>query len=153
MRAMARLLVCVGVLAALSTFLFAACGSEDDDAATNTPAAAATNTTGAGATPTSGGSSGGEGDAAAGEAVYQADCAVCHSIDGSASVGPTWQGLWGSEVELEDGTTVTVDAAYVTESIQDPNAKVHAGFNPVMPELNLSDVDITNVIAFMQTLQ
>jgi cytochrome c oxidase subunit 2 len=151
---MARLVLCVGVLVALSAFPFAACGSDDDDdAATNTPAAAATNTAAAGGTATTGGSTGGEGDAAAGEAIYEAQCAACHSIDGSASVGPTWQGLWGSEVEIEDGTTVTVDEVYVTESIQNPTAQVHAGFDPVMPELNLSDEDIANVIAFMQTLQ
>jgi cytochrome c oxidase subunit 2 len=152
---MARLVLCVSALVALSAFLFAACGSDDDDdAATNTPAAAATNTTAAGgATATTGGSTGGEGDAAAGEAIYEEQCAVCHSIDGSESVGPTWQGMWGSEVELEDGTTVTVDEGYVKESIQDPTAQVHAGYEPVMPPLNLSDEDIANVIAFMQTLQ
>lgn len=146
MRSMARLLLCVGAIVSLSALLFVACGNGDDeDDATNTPAAAAS--------PTSGGDDGGAGDAAAGEALYQAQCVSCHSLDGSDGVGPTWQGLWGSEVELEDGSTVTVDEVYVTESIQDPGAQVHAGFEPIMPELPLSDEDIANVIAFMQTLQ
>ena len=93
------------------------------------------------------------GDAAAGEAIYEAQCASCHTIDGSDGVGPTWQGLWMSEVPLEDGSTVTADEEYITESIQDPSAKVHEGFQPVMPEFDLSDEDIANVIAFIQTLE
>jgi cytochrome c oxidase subunit II len=57
-------------------------------------------------------------------------CAGCHTIDGSPGVGPTWQGLFGSEEELTDGTTVTVDEAYLSESILDPNAHIVAGFQP-----------------------
>jgi cytochrome c oxidase subunit 2 len=145
MRSIARLLLSVGAVFALSAFLLAACGNGDDEDPTNTPAAVAT--------ATNGGSGEGGGDAAAGEVVYAAQCAPCHSIDGTENIGPTWQGLWGHEVELEDGTTVTVDEEYATTSIREPGAQVVADFEPVMPPFDLSDEEIANVIAFMQTLQ
>jgi cytochrome c oxidase subunit II len=91
--------------------------------------------------------------AAAGRAIHGAQCAACHTIDGSSGIGPTWAGLWGSEVPLEDGSTVVADEAYIRESIQQPAAKVHKGFQPIMPVLAISDEDIENLIAFMQTLE
>lgn len=97
-------------------------------------------------------------------------CAACHSIDGSTEnyAGPTWQGIWGREEQLADGTSVIVDEAYVTESIYQPNAKIVAGYAPnIMPqnyEQQFADttaqyaaqgfeVDIVaEIIAYMQTL-
>ncbi len=93
------------------------------------------------------------GDPEAGRAIWQAQCMACHTIDGSTGTGPTWQGLWMSEVPLEDGTTVVADEDYITESITDPSAKVHEGFAPIMPEFDLSDDEIADVIAFIQTLE
>jgi cytochrome c oxidase subunit 2 len=58
-------------------------------------------------------------------------CFACHSLDGSQVVGPTWQGFWGMERTLDDGTTVTVDDAYVIESIREPAVKLVEGFAPV----------------------
>ncbi len=55
-------------------------------------------------------------------------CAACHSTDGTTVVGPTWKGLYGSQVTLTDGSTVTVDDAYLLESIVDPSAKIVQGF-------------------------
>jgi cytochrome c oxidase subunit 2 len=55
-------------------------------------------------------------------------CNSCHSLDGAQLAGPTWQGIYGRQEELSDGTTVTVDDAYIRESIMDPNAKIVAGF-------------------------
>ena len=43
--------------------------------------------------PTPGGGGGANGQ----EIVQQNGCRACHSIDGSAGIGPTWQGLFGKE--------------------------------------------------------
>ena len=46
-------------------------------------------------------------DASRGQRIYESSgCKACHSIDGSRLVGPTWKGLWGEAVELEDGSTL-----------------------------------------------
>lgn len=95
----------------------------------------------------------GEGDVAIGEAIYDAQCASCHTTDGSTGIGPTWQGLYGREVNLADGSTVVADDEYIAESIRQPAAKVHEGFQPIMPVFDLSDEEIQGLIAFMQTLE
>lgn len=116
----------------------------------NDPRAVPTDTPG----PTGGGGdSEGGASVEVGQALYEDQCAACHTTDGSASIGPTWAGLFGSEVTLEDGSTVVADEAYITESIQQPTAKIHEGFQPIMPVLVLTDEEIDSLIAFMQTLE
>lgn len=87
----------------------------------------------------------------------QQNCLTCHSTDGSTRVGPTWQGLYGKQVTLADGSTVTADEAYLRESIVDPNAKIVQGFPPgVMPRdfgEKLSDAEIQALIEYIKTLQ
>ena len=82
-------------------------------------------------------------------------CNACHSTDGNPLVGPTWQGLYGTEEELEDGTAVIVDDAYIAESILDPNAKITAGFTAgLMPAtLGVKDEEIPHIIEYMKTLR
>jgi cytochrome c oxidase subunit II len=81
-------------------------------------------------------------------------CIGCHSLDGAKMTGPTWFGLYGSKVELADGTTVIADDAYITESILNSKAKEVAGFSPtVMPPYALTDAEISNIIAYFKTLK
>ena len=67
-------------------------------------------------------------------------CLKCHSIDGSASDGPTWLGLYGTEETLVDGTTIVVDDEYLRRSILDPQAEIVAGFDDVDMPLNFAAV-------------
>lgn len=94
-------------------------------------------------------------DATRGEKLYnELGCKACHSLDGSKGVGPTWKGLWGETVELADGTTLIADEAYIIESIREPGAKIVPGFQAgAMPAFNLSDAEIADLIAFIQTLK
>lgn len=80
-------------------------------------------------------------------------CQACHSLDGSALVGPTWKGAWGREGELADGTKYVVDEDYVRESILNPQAKIVKGYAPVMVAYPLSDSELASVIEYLKTLQ
>ncbi len=80
-------------------------------------------------------------------------CAACHSIDGKTLTGPTWQGLFGSEVKLVDGSTVVADEAFITESIANPTAKVVEGFQPTMPVYPFTPEEIANIVAYIKTLK
>jgi mono/diheme cytochrome c family protein len=94
--------------------------------------------------------------AAQGQELYvSAGCAACHTVDGAEATGPTWLGLFGRETPLESGETVTADEEYIRESILQPNAKVHEGFQPIMPsyEGRLTEDEITALIAYVQTLE
>ncbi|MFQ5341831.1 MAG: cytochrome c oxidase subunit II [Anaerolineae bacterium] len=76
-----------------------------------------------------------EGELEQGKALAQEyGCLGCHSIDGSPSVGPTWKGLYESEVPLADGTTVEVDDDYLHRAIEDPGAEIVQGFPDIMPK-------------------
>lgn len=86
----------------------------------------------------------------------QFGCRSCHSVDGTPGVGPTWKGLSGSQEALADGTSVTVDHAYLIESIRDPGAKITAGFQNLMPATiasEMTDAQIEDVIAFIESLK
>lgn len=48
---------------------------------------------------------------------------VCHTVDGSARVGPSWQDLYGETETLKDGSTAQVDEAYLQSFIRDPQAR------------------------------
>ncbi|HVN60805.1 MAG TPA: c-type cytochrome [Gaiellaceae bacterium] len=84
-------------------------------------------------------------------------CSGCHSLDGSAGVGPTLKGLAGSRVVLADGTAVTADDAYLTRSITDPDAQIVKGFRAGVMSgavaslgLNAKPQDVTALIAFLE---
>lgn len=81
-------------------------------------------------------------------------CTACHSIDGSASSGPTWVGLYGSEVELEGGGTAKANDAYIEQSIVDPGAEVSAGFSASMPsfEGKISEEDMAALIEYIKSV-
>lgn len=98
----------------------------------------------------------------AGEKIWKQICASCHQIDGTKLVGPTWNSVsnndgqfgFGYDVTLADGSVHPRDNNYYRESILDPNAKIVKGFAPAMSSYQgqLSDEDIDNVIAFIQSL-
>jgi cytochrome c oxidase subunit 2 len=67
------------------------------------------------------------------QAAADLGCLRCHSLDGTRHIGPTWVGLYGASIPLEGGGTIVADDAYLTESMMDPAARLHAGYPPVMP--------------------
>ncbi len=83
-------------------------------------------------------------------------CLACHSVDGTKIIGPSWLGVFGREEALSDGTVVTVDEAYILESIREPGLKIVDGFQNLMPVTagqNLTDDQIQNIIEFIKTLK
>ncbi|MCA9310111.1 MAG: c-type cytochrome [Phycisphaerales bacterium] len=55
-------------------------------------------------------------------------CVSCHTTNGKAGTGPTWQGLWMKERKFEDGTSAVADATYIRESILEPQKHIVEGF-------------------------
>ena len=100
--------------------------------------------------------SAGKPDAKRGQTLYQeSGCKACHSLDGAKGVGPTWKGVFGSSVPLADGTSVTADEAYLTESIKLPGAKTVNGFSAnAMPSFSyLTDGQVADLVEFIKTLK
>ena len=61
-------------------------------------------------------------------------------------------GLYGSDVELEDGTTVVADDDYLSRAITDPSAEVVAGSRTQMPKNSLDDDQVADVVAYIRDL-
>ena len=63
--------------------------------------------------------------------------------------------MFGKPVELQNGTVVTADEAYIRESIINPQAKIVAGFTGIMPTFQgqVSEDQLLQLIAFIKSLQ
>jgi len=86
----------------------------------------------------------------------QFGCANCHSVDGSKKIGPTWAGLYESEVPLADGTTAVADEAYLAQSIVNPNVQIVAGYPAnVMPSFaqTLDQTQVESIVAYIKSLK
>jgi cytochrome c oxidase subunit II len=91
-----------------------------------------------------------------GEKLYSNNgCVACHSIDGTAKVGPTLKGKFGAMETLEDGSQVKIDENYLAESMLNPNAKVVKGYpRNVMPAFQgkLNEEELSALVEFIKTL-
>jgi cytochrome c oxidase subunit 2 len=100
--------------------------------------------------------SSGQGDpVVAGEKLFvERACSTCHFPDGTGRA-PSLNGAYGSKVRLADGSTVVMDDAYIRESILQPNAKIVAGYQPLMPTFQgqLTEEQILALIAYIKSLQ
>lgn len=85
------------------------------------------------------------------------ECQVCHSSDGTRLTGPSFKGLFGSEVELTSGETVKADEAYLRQAIIAPNQQVVAGYAPNLHPGDygkiLTNEQVDDMIEFLKTLQ
>lgn len=85
-------------------------------------------------------------------------CVGCHTTDGTTQVGPSWAGLYGSQVRLADGSTVQADEGYLRESILQPSAKTVEGFQPgvmesVIEPNSLTDEEVEALVAYIKELR
>jgi len=91
---------------------------------------------------------------AAGAKLFQdLTCNTCH-LTGSQGRGPILTNVFGSQVELQNGSVVTADEAYIRESIVNPQAKIVAGFQPLMPTFQglVSEEQLLQLISYVKSL-
>jgi cytochrome c oxidase subunit 2 len=96
-----------------------------------------------------------------GQQLYNSTCIACHSTDGTPRVGPTFKGLWGKEeVVVETRTkqekTVTVDRAYLKESLHDPDKVKPKGLFEALTMTsfaNFGEDEIDAMQKFLETLK
>lgn len=83
----------------------------------------------------------------------QLSCNSCHT-GGHDARGPQLQGLLGSKVYLQDGGTAVVDENYIRESVVDPQAKIVAGYRPIMPTFKgqIDEEQMIALIAYIRSL-
>ncbi len=87
-------------------------------------------------------------------------CMACHSLDGSRLVGPSFKGIWGTYVEMMDGSKHLVDENYVRDMIENPATaatpgKIIKGYQPVMPSFKglVSVEEINAITEFIKSMK
>src|SRR5271170_3799903 len=92
--------------------------------------------------------------AASGESLFQQlGCPTCHRSD-TQGRGPNLVGIYGKPVQLEDGRRVTADENYIRESILNPQAKIVAGFKPIMPTFQgqVTEESLGALVSYVKSL-
>jgi cytochrome c oxidase subunit 2 len=91
---------------------------------------------------------------ARGEQLFQQlACVSCHLNDGSGR-GPSLAGVFGTEAKLANGASVVIDDSYVRESILNPQAKLVAGYQPLMPTFQglVNEEGVMSLIEYIKSL-
>ncbi len=80
-------------------------------------------------------------------------CSTCH-LETTQGTCPVLKGAYGKPVRLQGGGTVTMDDAYIRESILNPQAKIVEGFQPVMPTFQglVTEEQVLQLIAYIKSL-
>jgi cytochrome c oxidase subunit 2 len=62
--------------------------------------------------------------------------------------------VYGKPVQLNDGRTVMADENYIRESITNPQAKIVAGFQPIMPTFQgqVTEESLGALVSYVKSL-
>jgi cytochrome c oxidase subunit II len=85
------------------------------------------------------------------ELATEVGCLSCHQ-ETSTGVAPALHGIWGTDVELANGRTVTVDEEYVRRSITEPEAEIVAGYEAIMPVFPLEPDEVDRLVEWVRSL-
>jgi cytochrome c oxidase subunit 2 len=100
-----------------------------------------------------GGGTGGSMTARGQDLFQQLACSTCHLSNGTGR-GPSLVGVYGSQVNLDTGQTVSADETYVRESILTPQAKIVKGYGPLMPTFQglVNEDGLASLIQYVKSL-
>ncbi len=81
-------------------------------------------------------------------------CSTCHLPDGKGR-GPSLANLFGRTTKLANGQSVIADSAYIRESVLHPQAKLVAGYPPLMPTFQglVNEEQVLALIEYIKSLQ
>src|SRR5271167_3107358 len=81
-------------------------------------------------------------------------CNACHS--GSAAArGPNLAGVYGSKLQLTNGSEVLVNDAYLRDAILNPSQHITAGYAPIMPTYQgqISEDGLIDLVEYIKGLE
>ena len=80
-------------------------------------------------------------------------CNACHSGTAAAR-GPNLAGVYGSKLQLANGSEVLVNDAYLRDAILNPSQHVTAGFAPIMPTYQgqISEDGLIDLVEFVKNM-
>ncbi len=80
-------------------------------------------------------------------------CNTCHG-DQAGARGPSLAGLFGKQVPMASGQVIVADESYIRESIVNPQARMVAGYPPIMPTFQglISEEGLLQLTAYIKSL-
>ncbi len=92
------------------------------------------------------------------ELIQVKGCTACHTTDGTPKLGPTFKGVFGKkETVIRDNKEreLTVDEAFIKQTLLQPELDRVKGFPPIMPSQKglLKDKEIDAIIEYIKTLK
>jgi cytochrome c oxidase subunit 2 len=80
-------------------------------------------------------------------------CASCHA-GGPQQRGAKLEGIYGKEVKLVGGQTVTADDQYIRNSILNPASQIVEGYQPILPTFKgqVTDEQLNGLVAYIKSL-
>ncbi|HWF08997.1 MAG TPA: cytochrome c oxidase subunit II [Bryobacteraceae bacterium] len=92
-----------------------------------------------------------------GQALFnQLGCAVCHASAINKGNGrcPNLNGLFGTTVDLKDGSKVRFDESYIRESVLYPQSKIVAGYDDYMPTFKglITEDGLLKLVEYVKSL-
>src|SRR6202789_3478252 len=80
-------------------------------------------------------------------------CNACHSGNAAAR-GPSLAGVYGSKLQLANGSQVLVNEAYLRDSILNPSQHITAGYAPIMPTYQgqISEDGLIDLVEYIKSL-
>jgi cytochrome c oxidase subunit 2 len=81
-------------------------------------------------------------------------CNACHSGNAAAR-GPNLAGVYGSTLQLTNGSQVLVTDGYLRDSILNPSQHVTAGYSPIMPTYQgqISEDGLIDLVEYLKSLK
>ena len=80
-------------------------------------------------------------------------CNACHSGNPAAR-GPNLAGVYGSKIQLANGSVQLADEAFIRDTILNPSQHVPAGFAPIMPTYKgqISEDGLIDLVEYLKQL-
>jgi cytochrome c oxidase subunit 2 len=100
------------------------------------------------------GSTSGASLAQSGERLFASlGCNSCHSGEATAR-GPNLAQVYGSQLQMADGSTITANDAFLRETILNPSTRVTAGYAPIMPTYQgqVSEEGLIDLVEYIKNL-
>ncbi len=76
-------------------------------------------------------------------------CEACHTLTGAKSTGPTWKGLAGRKVHLDNGQVVRATDGYLINAIEQPDAEIVAGYSSGIMTTAIGNIPVSQAKALV----
>jgi hypothetical protein len=83
-------------------------------------------------------------------------CEACHTLTGAKSTGPTWKGLAGRTVHLDNGKTLKATDGYLINAIEQPDAEIVEGYSSGIMTTAIGNIPVTQakaIVAYIKSVK